>query len=304
MLKDFTEIINTAKEKKEIKISVAAAQDVHVLRAVYDAYKEGIVDAILVGNKDEIRKCLLESEIPLDIFEIEHVPDDLAEQSKRAVELIVEKKAQVLMKGLVDTSILLKAVLKEQSLRTGRTMSAVGIMNSPYYHKLFLLTDAAMNIKPDSAKKKQIIENAVEAAKAIGITNPKAAVLCAKEKVDEKMSETLDAQVLKEMNERGEIKDCIVDGPLAFDNIISKEAAEHKGIKSVVSGDVDIILAPDLVSANSLYKTLIFLGGAKSAGIIMGAKVPIVLTSRADSEETKMYSIAVAALIAGTMTDM
>lgn len=298
VLKNFNEIITAAKKKQNVKISVAAAQDEHVLKALYKAHEAGIAEAVLVGNKEEIEKCLVCCNIPKGTFEVDYVKGDLAEQAKRSVDIILEGKAQVLMKGLVDTSILLKAVLKEKNLRTGRVLSCVAVMETEAYHKLLLITDPAVNIKPDLDAKKQIIENAVEVAQALGIKTPKTALLCAKEKVDAKMPETVDAHILVEMNKKGDLKDCIVGGPFALDNIVSKEAAEHKGIDHPVAGDADIILAPELISANVLYKSMVFLGGAKSAGIILGVKIPIVLTSRADSEESKLNSIAVAVLIA------
>ncbi len=176
-------------------------------------------------------------------------------------------------------------------------MSSVAVIESPYYHKLLLISDGAMNIKPDLMQKKQIIENSVEVAGKIGINNPKTAILCAKEKVNEKMPETVDAAKLVDMNKSGEILNCIVAGPLAFDNIVSKEAAVIKGIDNPVAGDADIIIVPDLVCGNTLYKSLAFLSEIKSAGVIMGAKVPVIVTSRADSEETKLYSIALATLV-------
>lgn len=298
MMTNFFDILSRAAKKTNIKVVVAAAQDSHVLKAVHNAYKAGIADAILVGNKEDIRRCMEECHIPKDIFEIEDVQGDTTEQSKRAVELVVAGKGHILMKGLVETSTILRAVLKEPALKTGRTMSAVSIMETKNYHKLLMITDPAMNIRPDLMAKKQLIENALEVTNALNIDNPKVAVLCAKEKADDKMPETIDAVSLKELNIQGELTGCIVDGPFALDNIISKEAAERKGINSPVAGDADIILCHELVAANSLYKSMLYLGDAKAAATIMGAKVPIVVTSRADSEETKLNSIAVAVLLA------
>lgn len=298
MITSFDEMIKHTANLEKVKISVAAAQDTHVLRALYSAYKENIADAILVGDKTQILKCLKQCGIDKDTFEIIHVDGDLKAQSQKAVELVKNQKAQVIMKGLVDTSILLKEVLDEKAnLRTGRVMSSVGIVETPFYHKLLLITDPAMNIKPSLQQKKQIIQNALQITKGLGIDSPKVAILCAKEKVNPKMPETVDAAELVKMNETGEIDRCIVGGPFALDNIVSEEAARHKGINNVVAGDADIIVAPELVSGNTLYKSLAFLSKIKSAGIIVGAKVPIILTSRADSEETKLYSIALATLM-------
>ncbi|SHI85785.1 phosphate butyryltransferase [Dethiosulfatibacter aminovorans DSM 17477] len=297
MIRTIEDILNALKDTDKTRISVAAAQDKTVLKAVYEAYCRNIADFILVGDEDKIKDALAELGIDKDNFEIINVEGGLQEQAEKAVELVSVGEAQVLMKGLLDTSILLKALLKkEYGLRTGRTMSITGIFESPYYHKLFMITDPAINIKPDLLQKKQIIENAVEFSENIGIENPKVAVLCAKENVDEKMPETIDARELVAMNRSGEIQNCIIDGPLAFDNVISKEAAIHKGIESDVAGDVDIILVPDLVCGNSLYKSLAYLSEVKMAGVLLGAKVPVIITSRADSKESKLNSIALAAM--------
>lgn len=298
MLYNFSQVLDKARSAQKVKLAVAAAQDVHVLKSVHQAYVEGIADAILVGPEAEIVDALEFAGISSNLFEIVNVDGDLAEQARRTVELVIEGRAQVLMKGQVDTSILLKAVLKAKPLRTGRTMSVVGVLEVPSYAKFLLVTDAGMIVEPNLEEKKQIIENAVTVALALDIETPKVAVLCAKEKVDPKMVATLDAQSLVEMNRCGDLQNCLVGGPFALDNAISKEAAMLKGIDDPVAGDADIILAPDLVSGNALYKALVFLAGAKSAGILVGAKVPLVLTSRADSEATKMHSIAIAALMA------
>lgn len=298
MVTSFTELIKYAANKEKVKIAVAAAQDPQVLGAVYSAYKKNIVDAILVGDRPAILKCLETCEIDERIFEIVHVQGGLREQSEKAVELVTNGKAKVIMKGLVDTSILLKAVLAEKSnLRTGRIMSSVGVIQTPFYHKFLLITDPGMNIRPTLEQKKQIIENALQVTKGLGIESPKVGVLCAKEKVNPKMPETVDAEALTSMNQTGELAGCIVGGPFALDNIVSREAAMHKGIDHPVAGDADIILVPEIVSGNALYKSLAFLSDIKSAGLIVGAKVPIILTSRADSEDTKLNSIALAALM-------
>lgn len=293
------DLINRAKGNERPKLAVAVAQEKSVLSAAYSAHQEGIADSVLVGDRCKIERLLDEMNMERDVFEIVNVDGDLQQQAEKAVELISKGQAQVLMKGMVDTSILLKTLLKkEYNLRTGRVMSSIAVVDSPFYHKLLLITDPAMNIRPDLATKKQIVENAVEVARNLGMNNPKTAILCAKEKVNEKMPETLDAAELVKMNEAGEIKGCIIGGPLALDNIVSKAAAELKGIDHPVAGDADIIVVPDLVSGNTLYKSMAFLSKVKSAGVIQGAKVPIVVTSRADSEEDKLYSIALAALVA------
>jgi phosphate butyryltransferase len=204
----------------------------------------------------------------------------------------------MLMKGILDTSILLKAALaKEGGINAGRLASHVAVMEVPTYHKLLLVTDAAINIAPDIAAKLDIIASAVAVARAIGVDLPKVALLAAVEKVNwEKMPCTADAAIIAQMARRGQLKGCIVDGPLALDNAVSAESARVKQIQSEVAGDADILVAPDIEAGNILYKCLLDLGGAKGAGIVMGAARPIVLTSRADSAETKLASIALAAL--------
>ena len=219
-----------------------------------------------------------------------------AKASIKAVSLIKDNKADILMKGLVSTAPLLKAVLdKENGLRKGATLSHFALIESPYYHKLIGVTDAAMNIAPEFAEKVDIVNNAVEVFHRLGNKNPKVAIIGPLEIVNPKIESTSHAAMLTVMNNRGQITGCIIDGPFAIDNAVSKEAAEHKGIHSDVAGDADILVTPELNSGNVLYKTLMFLGGCTSAAVIMGARVPIVLTSRADTDKSKMMSIALAA---------
>ncbi|WIV13314.1 phosphate butyryltransferase [Proteiniborus sp. MB09-C3] len=298
MIKNFENVLNLAKSRGPKTISVAVAQDKEVLLAVKEANKMGIVDAILVGDKNEIIK--IAEEISMDLSKCELIDiKDVVEASRKAVELVSTGKAHIVMKGLVDTSIILKAVLDEKiGLRTGNVLSHVAVFSVDTYEKLLLVTDAAMNIAPDLSQKKQIVENAVFLAHSIDIENPKVAVVCAKEKVNPKMPATVDAEQLVQMNENGEIAGCIVGGPFALDNAISKEAAIHKGIDHPVAGDADIILTPNIESGNVLYKALAFLAKSKNAGIIVGARAPIVLTSRADNDEAKLNSIALAVLMA------
>ncbi len=298
MIKSFSDVLNLAKERGPKTISVAVAQDLDVLKAVKSANDLGIANAILVGEKDEITKLASEIDMDINKFDIEDYKD-LTEASRKAVELVSTGKAHIVMKGLVDTSIILKAVLdKEIGLRTDKVLSHVAMFDTEEYDKLLFVTDAAMNIAPDLNQKRQIIENAAFVAHSVDIDTPKVAVVCAKEKVNPKMPATVDAKELEEMNARGEIKGCLVGGPFALDNAVSKEAAAHKGIDHPVAGDADIILAPNIEGGNILYKALNFLAKSKSAGIIVGAKAPVVLTSRADSEEAKLNSIAFAVLMA------
>ena len=300
MRKNLAEFVEEAKKEKKKRVAVAASEDKHVLEAVRDAIKEGIVDAILVGSKAETERLM--SEIGFDPSWAELIPaSDPVEAASKAVGLIRDKQADVLMKGLVQTAALLKAVLdKEKGLRSGALLSHLGLFQSPYYHKLFGVTDAGMNVAPSFEEKVSILTNAVEMFHKIGITMPKVAVVAAVETVNPKMDATVHAALLTQMNRRGQIKGCVIDGPLALDNAVSKEAAKHKGIESEVAGDADILLVPDIESGNLIYKALNFLGGAVAAGVILGAAAPIVLTSRADSEQSKHFSIALAVALSRT----
>lgn len=294
-IKSLNDLVSIAKGKETRRLAVAAAADRPVLEAVKNACHEGIIVPVLVGNKDEIEKICKEIDFDLTGIEI-YEENNPAVSSIKAVALIKEGKADILMKGLVSTAPLLKAVLdKEKGLTKGSTLSHFALVESPYYHKLIGITDAAMNIAPEFGEKINIINNSVEVFHRLGIKNPKVAIVGPLEVVNPKIESTTHAAMLNVMNRRGQIQGCIVDGPFAIDNAVSKEAAEHKGIVSDVAGDADILVAPDLNSGNILYKTLMFMGGSTSAAVIMGAKVPIVLTSRADTEKSKMMSIALAA---------
>ena len=298
MAKDFEELLILAQEKGPKRISVAVAEDKGVLSAIKIAKDRGIIEPVLVGNKEKIDSIAKEVGLNLDDVKIIHEEDGI-KASRIATELVTKKEADVLMKGLIDTSIIMKQVLdREIGLRNENVISHIALFEVPTYHKIFMVTDAAMNIAPDLVQKKEIIENAVNMALSIGISMPKVAVLAAKEKVSPKMEATIDAEELKSMNEDGIIKNCIVDGPLALDNAINEESAKIKGIESEVAGDADILIVPDIEAGNVLYKALTFLANARSAGLIVGARAPIVLTSRADNEEAKLNSIALATLMA------
>lgn len=269
---------------------MACAEDSHVLEAVSDARE--MANFVLIGDGDKIRMAAKEANANIDGMEIVNEPN-VETACAYAVKLVSEGKADALMKGLVDTSIILKAVLKKEAgMRTGRTLSHLAVFEMPTYHKLLFVTDAAINIAPDLNGKREILQNAVEAVNNLGIVNPKVALLAAKEKADPKMPVTMDAVELKAMN----IANCIMDGPLALDNAVSKESAEIKGINSPVAGEADILVCPNIESGNVLYKSLAFLGGGKNGGVVLGAKKPIILTSRADSAESKLISIALGIL--------
>lgn len=297
-MKDFKEMLELAKQKGPKVISVACAQDKEVLVAVEGARKLGIANAILVGDAEKIEQIAKAEGIDTANYEIIDMKD-LAEASLKAVELVSSGKAHIVMKGLVDTSIVLKAVLnKEIGLRTGSVLSHVALFAIPGYDRMFIVTDAAMNIAPDVATKKQIIENAVSVAHSMGIEVPKVAALCAKEKADPKMPATMEAKELEDMYNAGEFEGCMVGGPFALDNAVSEEAAKHKGMDHPMAGKADILLVPDIEAGNVLYKSMVFFARSENAGLIVGAKAPIVLTSRADSDITKLNSIALAVLAA------
>ncbi len=298
MAKSFENLLELAQKRGPKKVSVAVAQDKDVLSAVKNATELKIAEPILVGNKEKILAIGKEINFDLSGIEIIH-EEDGATACRIATELVSSGKADVLMKGLIDTSVIMKQVLdSEIGLRTGNVISHVAVFDVPTYHKVFIVTDAAMNIAPNLEQKKEIIENAVVLAQSLDIERPKVAVLAAKEKVSPKMEATVHAKELADMNKNGEILGCLVDGPFALDNAVSKESAILKGIDSEVAGDSDILLAPDIEAGNVLYKCLSFLANAKSAGLIVGTKAPIVLTSRADNEESKLNSIALAVLMA------
>ncbi|WP_372998913.1 phosphate butyryltransferase [Lutispora sp.] len=298
MIKAFDEIVKYAKEKGPKTLAVAVAQDAEVLNAVNNAKDLGIAEAILVGDKEEIVKAAASCGVDIAKFSIIDEKDK-AQACKKAVSLISEGKADIVMKGLVDTAIILKAVLAEEAgLRTGNVLSHVAVFEVNGYDRLFIVTDAAMNIAPNLEQKKQIIENAVKVANAMGNMEPKVAVLAAVEKVNPKMQATLDADALVEMNKKGELKGCLLGGPFALDNAVSLEAAKHKGIVHPVAGNADILMVPQIEAGNMLYKSMVFFAKAQNAGIVVGAKVPIVLTSRADSDIAKLNSIAIGVLMA------
>lgn len=298
MIRAFAEILKAAKEKGPKTIAVAVAQDIEVLTAVNGAKALGIAEAILVGDKAEIEKAAEKCGVDTAKFEVIDIKEK-EEACRKAVELVSGGKAHLVMKGLVDTSVILKAVLDENiGLRTGNVLSHVAVFDVQGYDRLFYVTDAAMNIAPNLEQKKQIIENAVTVANALGNDNPKVSVLAAVEKVNPKMQATLDAAELVKMNEEGSLKGCTLGGPFALDNAVSVEAAKHKGISHPVAGYADILMVPNIESGNLLYKSMVFFARAKNAGIIVGAKAPVVLTSRADSDEAKLNSIAIGVLMA------
>jgi phosphate butyryltransferase len=290
-------LIEQATRLKDATVAVAAAEDSEVLEAVSMAVERGMAKFLLFGDSEKINGILEDVSPHLvnnPAISILH-STSIKESAESAVRAVRNNEATTLMKGNISTSVILKAVLnKEFGLRTGNALSHVAVFEIPGYDRLKILTDAGMNIAPDLEQKVQIINNAVGVANGIGMDNPIVAPLAAVEVVNPAMQATVDAAVLTQMNRRGQIRGCVVDGPLALDNAVSLEAAEHKGIRSEAAGKADILLVPNIETGNSLYKSLIYFARAKVGAVIAGAKAPIVLTSRSDSAESKLYSLALA----------
>ena len=294
----YERLLERCKSLEAIPTAVAYPCEKSALLAAVEAAQAGIIAPLLVGPADRIAETAQSADVDTGKLEIVDAPDSVA-AAKKAVELIREGRAEVLMKGSLHSDELLSAIVsRDGGLRTGRRISHVFVMDVPTYHKVLVVTDAAINIAPTLEDKVDICQNAIDLAVSLGVEKPKLAILAAVEVVNSKMPATLDAAALCKMAERGQIKGGILDGPLAFDNAISKEAAKTKGIQSAVAGDPDILLAPDLEAGNILAKQLSFLANADSAGLVLGARVPVILTSRADSVRSKIASCAVANLVA------
>jgi phosphate butyryltransferase len=300
MIKKLDELLEAVRSLKEKRtVSVAYGQDLHTLQAVSNAIKEGIVNAIIFADKDEVKRVCEANNIDMSMFEVVDVKDE-KEAVRQAVRLVREKKADFIMKGLCQSATYMRGILDKQEglLLEGRILSHAAVLESPNYHKLLIISDVAVIPQPDLAMKEAMINYDVQIAKKLGIEKPKVAVIAAVETVSPKMQATVDGALLAVMNKRGQIKDCIVDGPLATDLAVSKEAAEIKKVKSEVAGDADILIMPNLETGNAFFKALTKLGNAEIAAVVTGAMAPAVLTSRGDSEKSKLYSIALAALIA------
>jgi phosphate butyryltransferase len=298
VLKNFDVLVEKVKAFPEpMRVVVAAAGDEHTLEAITEAMNEGIVTPVLVGDKAKIDEIC--AKLGLNIPE-ENIYDepDADEAAKKSVALIHEGKGDFIMKGKLETAQILKPVVnKETGLGTGRVMSHFVFDELPYYHKLLVTTDGGMMTYPTLEQKKQIIENTVDTLKALGYENPKIAVVAAVEKVNPKMPETVEADALKQMNLNGEIKDCIVEGPISLDIALDKDIADIKGFDSPVAGDADVILVPNIQVGNILGKSITVIAKGNMAGFIVGSKVPIVLTSRGSSAKEKFLSLVLAAAV-------
>lgn len=295
MIHSLNKFIEIAKEATKKRLIVAAAEDEHVLGAIKDAMSNDIIIPIFVGNRSKIE--VIAQNIDFNITNIEIIEEENPARSAQiAVKYVKDGNAEILMKGLVGTADFLRAILhKDNGLRKGELLSHIGFFEVPAYPKLIALTDAAQNVFPDFNEKVSILKNSLDMFKHLGYECPKVACLAAIEGVNPKMPATIDAAALTQMNRRGQIKGCIIDGPLAFDNAVSKLSAEHKGIISEVAGVADLLFAPNIEVANVLYKAFTYFANATVAAIILGASVPVVLTSRSDSDKSKLMSIALAA---------
>lgn len=295
-LNNFEQLIVKLKDGKTWKrVAVVAAEDKHTLEAVLLAYKDGVAIPILIGDAAKIKSYLEELGFPgKEVLIIDASSHEDA--TKRAVEMVNAGAAEFIMKGRLETASLMRVVVnKESNLRTGKIMSHIAFLEIPTYHKILAVSDIALNTYPNLEHKRQIIENSVDALKKMGIEQPKVAVMAAAEEVNPKLIESVEANELKLMNQSGMLAGCIVEGPVSYDLAIDKKSAETKGYKSPVAGDADLMIVPNITAGNLMLKALVFSGGAKSAGFVVGAKVPIVLTSRSSTTEDKYLSIVLAA---------
>jgi phosphate acetyltransferase len=291
-----TWLLDKARELKPLKTAVVHPVDNFSLMGAVEAAKAGIITPVLVGPEHKIRALAKELGVDISGFELLPTPHSHA-AAETAVAMALEGKVEALMKGKLATDELMTPIMdKTNGLRTGRRMSHVFVLNVPRYPKPLFLTDSAINIRPTLMEKKDIVQNAADLFHTLGLGTPKVAILSAVEYVTERIPSTLDATALCKMAERGQITGTIVDGPLAFDNAVSKESAEIKGLHSEVAGDADILVVPDIESGNMLYKQLRYFSGAQGAGIVLGAKVPIILTSRSSDAGNRVASCALALL--------
>ncbi|HTT63730.1 MAG TPA: bifunctional enoyl-CoA hydratase/phosphate acetyltransferase [Bryobacteraceae bacterium] len=298
MFRNFDEILDAARARGPISIAVAVAHDPDVIEALKRARESGLAEGILVGKENEIRGLARDSGFDLSTTQIVNEPDPAA-ATRQAIALVREGRAALLMKGKTATASLIRAVLdKDSGLRANRQLSQVIVFRAPGFDRLMLLTDAAINIAPTLVQKAELCRNAIDVARAIGIEKPNIAALCALELVNPEMPATVDAAALCAMNRRGQIPGCYIEGPIALDAPLSKFAAERKNIQSPAVENTDIFLAPDIEAANILYRALVYFAKAESGGIVWGARVPLVLLSRAETPETKVRSIAIGILTA------
>lgn len=297
-IKSFAQMLASLKNLQEQRtVAVVRAQDSHTLEAVLLARAEGLVTPVLLGDRQEIEtilQALGQENVPLEIIDLQ---DPLA-CAREAVKLVQEGKADCIMKGKIETGTIMKILVdKESGLRTGQLISLVAFLEIPAYHKVLAISDVGILMYPTLEQKKALIENAVGVFHALGVPSPKVAVMAAVEEVNPKMRETVEAATLKQWNQQGLLPGCIIEGPISYDLAVSSAAAQTKGYNSPVAGDVDLMVVPDIAAGNLLSKALVYSGGAKTAGIVAGSKVPLVITSRSATAEDKYMSLALAALV-------
>jgi phosphate butyryltransferase len=299
MITSLQQIVEHVKGQPAKRLSVACGEDPHTIEAVGRACREGLVQAVLTGSKAKIEKVAAENKVDPGLFTILDEPDQ-AKALASAVARVRAGESDFLMKGLIDSSVYIRAIIDKEKglLKPGRLLSHVSLIQVPRWNKLIICADAAVVPYPDLEAKAQILGFCIDAAHKLGIEKPKAAVICAVEKVNPKMQPTVDAAILSKMAERGQIKGAIVDGPLALDVAFSSESAAIKGVKSEVAGDADILLFPAIETGNVFFKACSYLAGGENAAVVAGANCPCVLTSRSDSEDSKYYSIALGTLLA------
>jgi phosphate butyryltransferase len=297
-IRTFVDLLAAAKAKGPITVAVAGAQQSEVMLAGLDAEVAGLAEVILVGDQDEIEKIAADEQFDISRMEIIHIPQP-HEAALKVMQLVSEGKAEIAMKGKVETSDFLRAALtRELGLRTGRLFTHVASFEIPGFDRLIFISDAGVVVAPDLEEKVQIVQNAIFVAHALGIDLPRVAVLAATEVVNPKIPTTLDAANLSKMADRGQIRGGLVDGPLALDNAISPESARIKGIKSEVAGYADILIAPDIEAGNVLAKAITYFAQGKMAGVVVGARCPLILPSRSDTREAKLVSLALGVMLA------
>jgi phosphate butyryltransferase len=297
-ISSFTELLEAARKAGPKTVAIAAAHEKEILQAAQAAEAERIADCILVGNEAAVRS--LADCLDIDLTQMEVIDEpDVAQAATRVMELVREGRAQIAMKGRIETGDFLRAALNRTSgLRTGRLLSHVGVFEIQGFDRLILVTDAGVVVAPDITQKIAIVQNAIEVAQALGVAKPKVAILAATEMVNPKIPTTLDAANLSKMADRGQIRGGIVDGPLALDNAISKESSSIKGINSPVAGQADILVTPDVEAGNMLAKAITYFGKGRMAGVVVGGQSPLIVASRSDPHETKLMSIALGVVMA------
>ncbi len=296
MIKNFEQLKAMLKAMPvKRKVAVVPAQDEHTLEAISHAYKDGMVEPVLIGDEPKIREILAQIGTDADKMTIIHV-EDPTEAIQKAADMARDGEVDCIMKGKTETGVLMKVLVnRERGIRKNDTMSLLAFMESPNYHKVFAITDVGLLTYPSKEQKKAAIQNAVEAFHALGVEQPKVAILAAVEKVNPKMKETVEAAEIKEEGVDG----CIIEGPISYDLAMDPASAPIKGYVSPVAGDADLLVVPDIVSGNIAAKTITVIGGGRTGGVVLGAKVPVLLVSRAASADDKYMSIVIAALVGG-----